>query len=347
MLLGSWTRIDKFHQFRINDTTIHTMKMITCSWTALTFGMALILCCGRLSAAEPPPTVSLKTAPAGWGKSAAPAKKVLYFTKSAGFEHSVVKRPSPDQLSHSEKVLSMLGKKFGFEVTCTKDGSVFTPENLARYDVIAFYTSGMLTQAGTDKTPPMTLAGKAALLDAVKKGKGFVAIHAANDSFHVQPDDEEARFTAHGDKVDPYIAMVGGEFIRHGPQQKAKMTVVSNEFPGLEDLGAGFELLDEWYTFKDFAKDMQVLLAQETAGMKGIDYQRPPFPATWARRHGQGRVFYTSMGHREDVWNNPIFQKVLLGGLGWAAGNVEVTLKSNIEKVTPGYQQIQPREEKK
>lgn len=323
------------------------MKTITCFWILSLAGSLTLMNDRQLSAAEPPPTVSIETAPAGWGQPGAPAKKVLYFTKSAGFEHSVVKRPSPDELSHSEKVLTLLGKKFGFEVTCSKDGTLFTPENLAPYDVIVFYTSGMLTQTGTDKTPAMTPAGKETLLKAVKRGKGFVGIHAANDSFHVQPDEGEARFTAHGDKVDPYIAMVGGEFIRHGPQQKAKMIVVDNTFPGLEDLGQEFELLDEWYTFKDFAKDMRVLLIQETKGMKGIDYQRPPFPATWARRHGQGRVFYTSMGHREDVWNHPIFQKVLLGGLGWAAGNVAVDLKSNIEKVTPGYHQIQPRNEKK
>src|SRR5512146_1497628 len=65
--------------------------------------------------------------PGGWDN--ARGKQVLYFTKSAGFEHSVVKRPAPDQLSYSEKILSELGQKHGFQVTCTKDGTVFTPEN--------------------------------------------------------------------------------------------------------------------------------------------------------------------------------------------------------------------------
>src|SRR5579871_6520262 len=60
-------------------------------------------------------------------------KRVLYFTKSAGFEHSVVKRTAPDQLSFSEKILTELGQKHGFQVGCTKDGTIFTPENLARY----------------------------------------------------------------------------------------------------------------------------------------------------------------------------------------------------------------------
>lgn len=306
--------------------------------TALALGLAL---------AASTPLHSAETVPGGWDK--VQGKRVLYFSKSAGFEHSVVKRPASNQLSHSEQILVDLGKKHGFQVTCTKDGRVFTPETLASYDVIVFFTSGMLTQVGTDKTPAMSLAGKAALLQAVRNGKGFVAVHAANDSFHWQPapgGDAES-FVAHGDKVDPYIAMLGGEFIRHGPQQVATMTVADPRFPGCEGLHGHFEALDEWYTFKDFAKDLHVILVQETKGMKGIDYRRAAFPATWARREGQGRVFYTSMGHREDVWTNERFQRLLLGGLGWAAGNVEADVTPNLERVTPGYAEIQPVEERK
>jgi len=282
------------------------------------------------------------------GAEAVPrGKRILYFTKSSGFEHSVVKRPNTETLSHSERVLSELGQKHGFEVTCTKDGGVFTPTNLARYDVFVFYTSGLLTEAGTDKNPPMSPEGKKALLEAIANGKGFVGVHAANDSFHVQPDpgDKSARFQAYGEKVDPYIAMLGGEFIRHGPQQVATQRVVDNKFPGCEGLGLSFDSMDEWYTFKDFAKDLHVILVMETKGMKGIDYQRAPFPATWARRHGRGRVFYTSMGHREDVWTHPRFQTILLGGLAWAAGTVEADVTPNLETATPGYREIQPRDE--
>ena len=88
-----------------------------------------------------------------------------------------------------------------------------------------------------------------------------------------------------------------------------------------------------------------MVLVMETQGMKGIDYQRASFPATWARVQGKGRVFYTSMGHREDVWTNPRFQRILLGGLGWAARNVDADVKPNIDSATPGYREIQPRVE--
>jgi type 1 glutamine amidotransferase len=47
-------------------------------------------------------------------------------------------------------------------------------------------------------------------------------------------------------------------------------------------------------------------------------------------------VFYTSMGHREDVWTNPLFQAVVLGGMAWAAGNVQADVPTNFRDVTPG-----------
>ena len=88
--------------------------------------------------------------------------------------------------------------------------------------------------------------------------------------------------------IDPYIAMLGGEFVTHGPQQVATMRVTSPDFPGIADQGlsGSFAMNEEWYALKNFAKDMHVILVQETEGMKGQCYQRAPFPATWARMHG-------------------------------------------------------------
>ena len=75
--------------------------------------------------------------------------------------------------------------------------------------------------------------------------------------------------------------------------------------------------------------------------MKGDMYQRPPFPATWARMHGKGRVFFCSMGHREDVWTNKTFQQILLGGIAWSLGNVDADTTPNVKKVTPKSEQLQ------
>jgi len=256
-------------------------------------------------------------------------RRLLYFTRSAGYEHSAVRRDG-DRLSISERVLVELGKKNNVEVTATKDGRVFD-DDLDQYDAIAFYTSGDLTAPSKDKSPPMSASGKARLLEAVAAGKGFVGIHSATDTFH-----------SDGSNVDPYIAMLGGEFVAHGPQQVATMRITSPDFPGLQgqDLPPQFELEDEWYTMKNFAPDLHVILVQETEGMTGDCYRRPPYPATWARRHGKGRVLYTSVGHRHDVWTNPRVQQGLVGAIGWAMGVLEADVTPNLEQVTPKANQL-------
>ncbi len=255
--------------------------------------------------------------------AAAKPKKILYFTKSSGFQHSVVKRTA-GQLSHSEKILVEIGAKNGFDVTPSKDGRIFDGAHEA-FDAFVFYTSGDLTKAGNeDQSPAMSAKGKQALLNAVREGKGFFGIHAATDSFRLP-----------GEAIDPYIAMLGGEFISHGAQQKARMTVVDPTFPGMGELGAGFEMHEEWYAFKKFAQDMHVLLVHETKGMEGEQYDRPPFPGTWARKHGEGKVFYTSLGHREDVWTHRIFEQILVGALNWVTGLAAGDVPSNMAAVTP------------
>lgn len=273
----------------------------------------------------------LATFPTGWVQAAgAPKRRILFFTRSQGFEHSAIARKG-DKLGFAEQLLTDLGEKHDFEVNCTKDGAIFTPENIAQYDAFFFYTTGDLTKPSKDGSNPMTPEGKAAFLEAIKNGKGFLGTHSASDTFHPEPDDRYRNF---GDKVDPYIAMLGGEFIHHDAQQEAKMTVIDPKFPGFTGV-TDFKLKEEWYSLKDFRKDLHVLLVQETEGMTGPDYLRAPYPATWARRHGKGRVFYTSMGHREDVWTNPLFQQILLGGIAWAVGNVRADVTPNIEKVAP------------
>ena len=204
-----------------------------------------------------------------------------------------------------------------------------------------FYTTGDLLSAGKDGNPPMTPAGKDAFLDAIHGGKGFVGIHSATDTFHTgEPDDHEpasAHFAVSQSRRQgrSVHAHDRAEFIVHGVQQPATMRVIDQKFPGFEKCDDGFKLNEEWYSLTDFSHDLHVLLVQETDGMKGYPYERPSYPATWARMHGKGRVFYTSMGHREDVWTNELFQNILLGGLSWASGNVDTDVTPNVETVCP------------
>jgi type 1 glutamine amidotransferase len=270
--------------------------------------------------------------PLGWAAAAdKSAKRILMFTRSQAYQHDVVKRDG-DRLSPAEQVVTDLGKKHGFEVACEKDGRVFLSRDFPRFDGFLFETQGDLAaEKSLDGAPPVPPEGKKALLDAVRGGKGFVGCHCASDTFHSKG---ERWRTQTRDEVDPYIAMVGGEFAGHGSQQAARMRVADPDFPGAGGR-KDFELTEEWYSLKNFAPDLHVVLVQETQGMKDFDYERPSYPATWARRHGEGRVFYTSMGHREDVWQNPLFQELLLGGLAWALGNARADLTPNLDTVTP------------
>ncbi|HEY2587510.1 MAG TPA: ThuA domain-containing protein [Tepidisphaeraceae bacterium] len=272
-----------------------------------------------------------------------PRKKVLFFTKSQGFQHSVITRSSknPEKLAWAEQILTEVGAKHGFDVTCSKDGTLFTPENLKQYDVIAFYTTGDLTKDSDKpawKEPGMGEAGKEAFLNAIKDGKGFIGFHCATDTFHsagYKSGNLLRSMDAGGhDEFDPYIKMIGGEFSIHGAQQDAILHTIDPKFPGAEAFN-GAKFKEEWYSLKNFAPDLHVILAQECTGMKGPMYQRGMYPETWARRHGQGPVFYTSMGHREDVWTRPDFQALVVGALKWASGQTEVDITPNIEQVTP------------
>jgi type 1 glutamine amidotransferase len=275
--------------------------------------------------------------PLGWTAAAddKPKKKLLFYTHSAGFQHSCIALGKKGEPSHADKIMTALAEKHGFDVVCSKDGRLFIPETIKQYDAFLFETTEDLTKSGTDGQPPMPVEGKQALLDAVKAGKGFLACHCGADTFHSPAYKSNRRWeNDEPDKIDPYIAMVGGEFAGHGAQQKAWMRVADKKFPGIGD-GKDFELTEEWYSLKNFAPDMHVILVQDTEGMKNFDYERPKYPATWARMHGKGRVFYTSMGHREDVWSSDMFQNLLLGALSWAFGNAEADVTPNLKDVAP------------
>jgi hypothetical protein len=279
-------------------------------------------------------------------RPAARRRRLLVFTKSSGFEHSVIKRGRAGEPSLVERVLAEMGARHGFDVESTKDGTVFTPERLAAFDAFFFFTSGYLTEAGTDKHPPMTPAGKQALLDAVAGGKGFVAFHAASDSFHTLPDppDRANRYVNHGAAMDPYLKMLGAEFILHGKQQVARARIVDASFPGMSAYGAPeVSRMGEWYSLREFQPDMRVLMVLETAGMEGAPYQRGPYPVTWARAHGRGRVFYSALGHREEEWTEAAMPAMALGALRWAFGDVRGDVTPNLAAVAPRAGEIPPR----
>ena len=278
---------------------------------------------------------------------AAQKKSVLVFTKSSGFEHDVVK-VKDGKPSIVESAVTALGQKHGFDVTATKDGGVFNTGEFKKYAAVLFFTTGDLTTAGNDKNPPMSAQGKQSFLDAIHGGMGFIGVHAGSDTFHTPPDTEDRanRYIAHGEKSDPYIRMLGGEFITHGSTprlQDADLIVNDPKFPGLEGVSSPVKFNDEWYSLKDFRTDLHVILTIDTKGMTGAPYKRAPYPMTWARMEGKGRVFYSAIGDRPENWSNQFFLNLLGGGIRWAIGDAKASLSQNIKQAAPGYAEIPPK----
>lgn len=258
-------------------------------------------------------------------------KRILLFTKSSGFEHDIVKPSADGGPSFVETQIARLAASHHWQVVHSKDGGLFTNEGLAPFDAFILYCNGDLTKPGTDGAPPFPADGKAALLHQIALGKGVVGIHAPTDAFHSPGD----RFEHNPNDRDAFPSVLGGEFIRHGEQQRATIRVTDPSFPGLETTARSIEILEEWYTFKNLADDLHAVLVLDTETMSGIDYGRPNFPVSWARKHGQGRVFYTALGHREDVWESSFFQNHLAGAISWALGETQADTSANLDVVAP------------
>jgi hypothetical protein len=140
--------------------------------------------------------------------------------------------------------------------------------------------------------------------------------------------------------------MLGGEFIAHGSTPRLQTTnLIINDpkFPGLNGVSSPVSFNDEWYSLKDFRTDLHVIVTLDTKGMTGEPYQRAPYPMTWARMEGKGRVFYTAIGDRPENWSDSFFLNLLGGGIRWATGDAKASLDQNLTQAAPGYAEIPPK----
>ena len=259
--------------------------------------------------------------------------KILIFTRSQGFQHEPAKLLD-DGTTGTGRILTkyFADKDKKIEIVETQDGGVFDGD-LNQYDAFVFYTSGNLLNAEdskNDKAKPMTETGLRKMFAAVQAGKGFVGIHSATDT-HCGINEEGS---------DIYTRFVGARFTGHGAQQDATLTVVQpTAFPSLKAVEGGkITTKDEWYAMNRFNKDMHVVMIQETEGMQGKDYERPPFPATWIRKEGEGRVAYTSLAHDNRYFTETVHYISDL--IEWAVGRFPADTTPNIEKVTPGFAEM-------
>jgi hypothetical protein len=220
--------------------------------------------------------------------AAAAPKRVLVVTVTKGYRHA--------SIPTAERLLERLGQESGaytvdFALTDADLASKMSIGALAGYDGVVFAST----------TGDLPLPDREAFLAWIADGHGFVGIHAATDTFHGWP---------------PYLEMIGGEFQKHGPQVKVSVRVEDQAHPATRDLASPFDVFDEIYEFQRFDRSrVHALLALDKHPQQGT----PGFyPLAWTRSHGKGRVFYTALGHREDVLEAPWFGRHLLGGIVWA-----------------------------
>src|SRR5688572_20228091 len=269
--------------------------------------------------------------------SAALAKdppRVLFLTKSSGFEHPAIARGT-GRSSHVDGVLEKVAAKHNFGLVSTKDASLITAAELENLEAVVLYTTGDLTQAGTKQGPfggdgetPMKPEGVSDLMKWVENGGALLGFHSAADTFH----------DASG-APSPYVQLLGGEFLTHGRPFEGKLQVVDPDHPTMANIPQDWRVLDEWYAFKNMNIDrvhVLALLDTSTDPYKQEAYKRAPYPVIWCASVGKGRVFYNALGHREEVWDDPKFQQAFVDALYWAVGKTPLDAEPNFKVVVPG-----------
>ncbi len=226
-------------------------------------------------------------------------KRLLVITVTKGFRHS--------SIPTAEKVLAKLAdqsKAFTVDYARTDEelATKMAPAALANYDGFVF----------ANTTGVLPIPDKVAFLNAVKGGKAFIGMHSASDTYH-----------GPNNTVDPYIDMLGGEFLAHGAQVGVECLVTDPNHPStkhFKDTGGVYCIQqEEIYLIKNYdPKKVRDLLILDKHPNKKTE--RGHFPVTWCKTYGQGKLFYTTLGHREDVWENALYEKHILGGIKWALG---------------------------
>jgi type 1 glutamine amidotransferase len=224
-------------------------------------------------------------------------RKVLYVTQTQGFRHGCL------ELSH--EIMRQIAEKTGLiEATVTEDAAKdLTAENLRNYDAVMFYTTGSL---------PLSAEQKQALLDFVQGGKAFVGVHSATDTFYDWPE---------------YGEMIGAYFDGHPWTQEIGVIVEDATHAAAKHLGAEFRIQDEIYQYRAWSRDkVHVLLRMDNSTVEvnkeGVKREDKDFALAWCHRYGEGRVFFTGLGHFNEVWQDERFQTHLLNGILWATGDL-------------------------
>ena len=218
--------------------------------------------------------------------AAAPAAgkpiRVVYCTESLGFRHEV--------LPETVAIMAGLGHTLDWlDVATTEVSSILTPETLAQVDVVVLYTTGPL---------PIDVG---ALVKWVEGGGALVGVHSATDTLSANP---------------AYVQLIGGIFDGHPWNEE--VDIVLNEpghravkpFVGSATKGPRVRFADEIYQFKSLNAKNQILMSLAPDTPKAQAGRA--YPLVWCREVGKGRMFYTALGHRPEVWRDQRRKRVRL-----------------------------------
>ena len=269
----------------------------------------------------------------------APKAKILYFTRSNGEGHSPA-RMRDDGTTLSGAALKKYCEERNIELVESHDGTIFDGD-VSEYDAFVFFTSGGLQNAN-NRVPtmlPMSDDGIMNLIESVRSGKGFVAIHSGADTH------SNVRI----DRRCPYVAMVGGRSAGHGPQQFMTFQAAEPvELPWLKEVDGRFTAHDQWYAMHELNPDMRVIFAMQTKDLYPHPdnirhYGRPDFPLCWIRMEDKGRVAYVPMGRDDRFWWNEWNVRTVGEFIEWSLGRFDMDVTPNINTVCPGYAEMPNR----
>ncbi|WP_150451888.1 ThuA domain-containing protein [Arenibacter lacus] len=250
----------------------------------------------------------------------ASTKKVLVFSQHTGFYHWTT--------PHNNEMLKILARKTGaFEATIAYDISSFDKKNLKQYDAIILNNSN---PAGPKRDlfwdllkknsslPDKVIEQRAAiyeqnLLDFVAKGGGLMILHGA--------------ITVQNNSV-AFSKMTGGSFDYHPKQQEMHLKEVDPKHPLVQAFnGKGFTHVDEPYFFKNayFDYNFRPLLYIEADKLEDVRHkvENNTIYVSWIKRHGNGRVFYSSPSHNAQSMDNPALLQFFLDGLQYVVGDLK------------------------
>ena len=245
-------------------------------------------------------------------------RKVLVFSKTNGFRHG--------SIPVGVKTMKMLGEKTGaFSVVHSEDEGMFEPEMLKQFDAVfmvnttgeVFKPKGKLPNDESKKKEILEREErlKKSLVDFIKSGKGIVGIHSATDTYK---------------NWKEYNDMMGGAFDGHPWHMEVPVRLLDKDHPLNKVFdGQGFKVTDEIYQFRaDTAlpKDRRMLLSLDPSWDQLSRGKREDkfYPISWIDRYGDGRVFYCSLGHRNEIYHNPAVLEHYLAGIQYALGDLDV-----------------------